>query len=95
MNLNERDRCKDDLLSSRDVFLALKDGCGGVVARHRVSPRLPRVMRFTFLDRLHGSFVPLFTMKLDARDLRYVSTDEFKVLSAVCLSKRCGFELME
>jgi len=47
-------------------------------------PRLPRVMRFTFLDRLYGSVVPLYSMKLDARDLRYVSTDEFKVLSAVC-----------
>ena len=33
-------------------------------------------------------------MKLDARDLRYVSTDEFKVLSAVCLVVRCGVELM-
>jgi hypothetical protein len=95
MNLNEGDRCKDAFLSSRDVFLAMVDGCGGVVARHRVSPRLPRVMTFTFLDRLYGSFVPLFTMKLDARDLRYVSTDEFKVLSAVCLSEYCGVELME
>jgi len=34
-------------------------------------------------------------MKLDARDLRYVSTDEFKVLSAVCLVARCGVELMK
>jgi hypothetical protein len=34
MNLNEGDRCKDDLWSSRDVFLAMLDGCGGVVARH-------------------------------------------------------------
>jgi hypothetical protein len=47
------------------------------------------------LDRLYGSFVPLYTMKLDARDLRYVSTDEFKVLSAVCLSKWRRVGLME
>jgi len=42
-----------------------------------------------------GPSVPLITMKLDARDLRYVSTDEFKVLSAVCLVPRCGVELMK
>ena len=57
-------------------------------------PRLPRVITFTFFGSTFGSSVPLITMKLDARDLRYVSTDEFKVLSAVCLVVRCGVELM-
>jgi len=34
MNLNEGDGCKDGFLRSRDVFLAIVDGRGGVVARH-------------------------------------------------------------
>jgi hypothetical protein len=65
------------------------------VAELSRATELPRVSphddNYIFGSTL-GSFVLLFTMKLDARDLRYVSTDEFKVLSAVCLFRFGGID---
>ena len=78
-------------LSSRDVLPVIAErSCYAPLIHPAFTPRhYIYIFGSTF-----GSSVPLITMKLDARDLRYVSTDEFKVLSAVCLVVRCGVELM-